>query len=199
MYQVNGTKEWSNPSPAGLVALAVASFCFFALLSGRVTSGALPLLGCWLIGGFVVQVVVALIDLKGGNTTGGNTFLFFSAFFMLTGGIEMLIKFNAVTNGISLDTRMDGWAWLVLSISLIMWTPAFLKTPLVLSLIVFALDLSSLCISLIDLGVLPKIFSNIPAFGLLIAGILGIYLAAAIIVNTAFGRQVYPSPGPIIK
>ncbi|NRZ50540.1 succinate-acetate transporter protein [Clostridium beijerinckii] len=111
----------------------------------------------------------------------------------------MLIKFNAVTNGISLDTRMDGWAWLVLSISLIMWTPAFLKTPLVLSLIILALDLSSLCISLIDLGVLPKIFSNIPAFGLLIAGILGIYLAAAIIVNTAFGRQIYPSPGPIIK
>jgi succinate-acetate transporter protein len=111
----------------------------------------------------------------------------------------MLIKFNAATSGLALDGRMDGWAWLVLSISLIMWTPAFFKTPLVLSLIVLVLDVALPCIALIDLGVLPKTFSNIPAFGLLIAGILGIYLAAAIVVNTAFGRQVYPSPGPIIK
>lgn len=199
MNHVNGTKEWSNPTPAGLVALAVACFCFFAMLSGRVTTGALPLLGCWLLGGFVVQFVVALVDLKGGNNTGGNTFLFFSAFFMLTGGLEMLLKFNAITNGIVLDTRIDGWAWLVLTLALLLWTPAFFKTPLLLTLVVLALDVSLPFITLIDLGVLPKAYSVIPAWGLLVAGILAIYLSAAIVVNTAFGRKVYPLPGPIIK
>ena len=199
MIQVNETKEWSNPTPAGLVALAVACFCFFALLSGRVTSEALPLLGFWLLGGFVVQLVVALVDLKGGNTTGGNTFLFFSAFFMLVGGLEMIMKFNAANGGITLDARIDGWAWLVLTIVLFMWTPAFFKTPLVLTLIVLALDVALPFITLMDLGILPKTYSVIPAWALLIAGIFGIYLSAAIIVNTAFGRQVYPSPGPIIK
>lgn len=199
MNQVNGTKEWSNPTPAGLVALAVACFCFFALLTGRVTGAALPLLGCWLLGGFVVQFVVALVDLKGGNTTGGNTFLFFSAFFMLVGGLEMIMKFNAANNGIALDARIDGWAWLVLTIVVYMWTPAFFKTPLVLTLIVLALDVALPFITLMDLGILPKTYSVIPAWALLIAGVFGIYLSAAIIVNTAFGRQVYPMPGPIIK
>jgi uncharacterized protein len=197
--QLNGTKEWSNPTPAGLVALAVACFCFFALLTGRVENGALPLLGCWLIGGFVVQVIVAVVDLKNGNTTGGNTFLFFSAFFMLVGGIEMIMKFNAANSGLVLDARIDGWAWLVLTAALIMWTPAFFKTPLVLTLIVLVLDITLPFITLIDLGILPKTYSVVPAWGLLIAGILGIYLSAAMIVNTAFGRQIYPSPGPIIK
>jgi succinate-acetate transporter protein len=197
--QGNQIKEWSNPTPAGLVALAVACFCFFALLSGKVTHDALPLLGIWLLGGFVVQLVVALIDLKGGNTTGGNTFLFFSAFFMLVGGLEMITKFLAATNNIALDARIDGWAWLVLTIVVMLWTPAFLKTPLVLSLIVFALDISLPFITLMDLGILSKSFAVIPAWGLLIAGILGIYLSAAMIVNTAFGREVYPMPGPIIK
>lgn len=199
LSQANVTKEWSNPTPAGLVALAVACFCFFALLSGKVTSAALPLLGCWLLGGFVVQIVVALVDLKGGNTTGGNTFLFFSAFFMLVGGLEMMLKFYAANNGIVLDAHIDGWAWLVLTIVVYMWTPAFFKTPLVLTLIVLALDVALPFITLMDLGILPKTFSVIPAWALLIAGIFGIYLSAAIIVNTAFGRQVYPSPGPIIK
>ncbi len=199
MNQVNGTKEWSNPTPAGLVALAIACFCFFALLSGRVTGGALPLLGCWLLGGFVVQFTVALVDLKGGNTTGGNTFLFFSAFFMLVGGLEMILKFNAVTNGIVLDAHIDGWAWLVLTLVLYMWTPAFFKTPLVLTLIILALDVALPFIAFMDLGILPKTYSVIPAWSLLMAGIFGIYLSAAIVVNTAFGRQIYPSPGPIIK
>lgn len=199
MNQGNQIKEWSNPTPAGLVALAVACFCFFALLSGKVTHDALPLLGIWLLGGFVVQLVVALIDLKGGNTTGGNTFLFFSAFFMLVGGLEMITKFLMATNNIALDARIDGWAWLVLTIVVMLWTPAFLKTPLVLSLIVFALDISLPFITLMDLGILSKDFAVIPAWGLLIAGIFGIYLSAAMVVNTAFGREVYPMPGPIIK
>ena len=33
-------KDWSNATPAGLVALAVACFCFFALLSGKVQGSA---------------------------------------------------------------------------------------------------------------------------------------------------------------
>lgn len=199
MSQVNQVKEWSNPTPAGLVALAIACFCFFAMLTGRVTDAAVPLLGIWLLGGFVVQVIVAIVDLKGGNTTGGNTFLFFSAFFMLVGGLEMLFKFQMASNNVILDARIDGWAWMVLTIVIMLWTPAFLKTPLVLSLIVFALNIALPFITLIDLQVLSSDFAFIPAYALLVAGILGIYLSAAIIVNTAFGREVYPMPGPILK
>ncbi len=196
MNQDNQIKEWSNPTPAGLVALAIACFCFFALLSGKVTHDALPLLGCWLIGGFVVQIVVALLDLKGGNNTGGNTFLFFSAFFMLVGGLEMIMKFNMANNGIVLDAHIDGWAWIVLTSALILWTPAFFKSTRLLTIVILALDVSLPFITLMDLGILPKTYAMIPAYGLLVAGIVAIYLSSAIVVNTAFGKKVYPLPGP---
>jgi len=50
---------------------------FFALLNGYVRGAdAIPLIACWLLGGFVVQIVVALIDLKEGKHAGGNTFIF---------------------------------------------------------------------------------------------------------------------------
>jgi succinate-acetate transporter protein len=197
--EILSKNNWSNPAPAGLVALAVACFGFFALLSGKVTEAALPLLGCWLIGGFIVQLVVGLIDLKGGNKTGGNTFLFFSAFFMLVGGIEMFIKSNVLGNKVLLDTHIDGWAWLALTIVLLLWTPAFFKTPLVLSLIILALDVACPFIAFIDMGVLSKDLRIIPAVALLIAGCCGIYLSSALVVNNAFGKTVYPNPGPIIK
>lgn len=192
-------KEWANPTPAGLVALAVACFGFFALLSGKVEPSAMPLLGIWLLGGFVVQLVVGLIDLKGGNTTGGNTFIFFCAFFMFVSGLEMIFKFNMTNSGIKMDSHIDGWAWAALTLIMWAWTPAFFKTPALLTVIVLALDVALPFICLTDMGVLPATFKIIPAWALLVAGIAGFYLSAAIIVNTAFGKNVYPNPGPIIK
>jgi succinate-acetate transporter protein len=199
MNQTSLIKEWANPTPAGLVALAVACFGFFALLSGNVTAAALPLLGCWLLGGFFVQIVVAVIDIKGGNTTGGNTFLFFSAFFMLVSGSEMIMKFLMANNKVAPDGHIDGWAWLCLTIVMYLWTPAFFKANFFLTLIILALDIALPFLAFMDLGILAKTFSPIPAWALLAAGIIGIYLASAIIVNTAFGKKVYPMPDPIIK
>jgi succinate-acetate transporter protein len=189
-------KDWSNPTPAGLVALAVACFCFFALLSGRIEASALPLMGCWLLGGFVVQFVVGLVDLKNQSATGGNTFLFFSAFFMLTGGLEMFLKYNAVVAGAPLDGRIDGYAWTVLTAILILWTPAFFAKFSLLSVVVVLIDIALPFITLIDFGILSKAdFGHIPAWSLLFAGIVAIYLASGTVVNQAFGRVVYPMPG----
>ena len=187
-------KEWSNPTPAGLVALAVACACFFALLTGRVEVSAMPLVGCWLIGGFVVQLVVALLDLKGGNATGGNTFLFFSAFFMLVGGMEMLLKYDAILSGAPLDARIDGYAWCVLTVVLYMWTPAFFAKFSLLSIIVILLDVALPFIALTDLGVIDKSYGLIAAWALLAAGVVAVYLCSALIVNAAYGRKFYPLP-----
>ncbi len=188
-------KDWSNPTPAGLVALAVACFCFFALLTGKVGVAALPLLGCWLLGGFVIQLVVALVDLKNGNTAGGNTFLFFCGFFMLAGGLEMLLKYNGITAGTPLEGLIDGYSWAVLAMVLILWTPAFLTKFTLLSIIIILVDMALPFIALVDLGVLPKGCLHISAWLLLLTGFVAIYLSAAMVVNTTYGRIVYPILG----
>ena len=187
-------REWANPTPAGLVALAAACACFFALLTGRVEASAMPLIGCWLLGGFFVQIVVALLDLRGGNNTGGNTFLFFCAFFMLTSGLEMFFKYSAIAAGSPLDARIDGWAWAVLAIVLLLWTPAFFAKFSLLSIIVALLDIALPLIALIDLGVLSKTWARVPAWALLCAGGVAVYLCSAMVVNGAYGKKMYPLP-----
>ncbi len=185
-------KDWSNATPAGLVALAVACFCFFALLSGKVQGSATILIGCWLIGGFVVQLVVALIDLKNGNMTGGNTFLYFSAFFMLVSGSEMIVKTICAAHNIAFDGTADGWAWFALTLVVMLWTPAFFKVPNVLTLIVLCLDFALPFVTLKDMGILSSTLYVIPAWCFLAAGVLGIYLSGAMIVNNTFEKTVLP-------
>jgi len=196
---VTQPKEWANPTPAGLVALAVACFGFFALLTGKVEKSALPLLGCFLIGGFVIQIVVALLDLKGGNLSGGNTFLYFSSYFMLVSGGEMFLKYFVS----GLDTRIDGWAWLCLMCVVLLWTPAFLKGPAILFTIVAVLNVAVPCIALGDLKIFSAevnaILAQVAGHALLVCGILGIYLSAALVVNGTFGKTILPNPKPLYK
>ena len=191
---------WATPGPAGLVALAMACFGFYAVLSGTVTKDAAPILGIWLIGGFVVQIVVALVELKGGHTTGGYVFLFFSAFFMLVGGLENVFKYYASIYGWKIDATLDGWLWLPLLISLILWTFAYLKeSSAIMSLVVVLLDVAVFFITFMDMGKLGHQYAPIAAYFLLVAGVGALWVAAAGIVNTAFGKAVLPLPGPFLK
>ena len=198
------TKEqeaaWANPAPAGLTALAIACFTFFAILTGIVPHSSSPLLGCWLIGGFTVQIVVALIELREGSLLGGNVFLFFSAFFMLTGGLEFLLKASSTFAEFGVTSEIDGWAWLVLLITLILWTPAYLKTsPRVMGLLVLILDVGVLFVALRDLGlVAASVSAPIAGYALGLGGIFAIYFAAAIQLNAAFGKTVLPVGKPIL-
>lgn len=190
---------WATPAPAGLVALAIACFTFFAILTGKVDHSCIPLLGCWLIGGFVVQLIVGIVELMEGETTGGNVFTFFAAFFMLVGGLEFFVKFMAHTNSWPIDTRIDGWAWTVLSIVLIMWTPAYFKGPLLLTVAILCLDVALPIVALMDLRVLGSNMAPVAGYALLFAGILAIYISSAIVLSSAYGRAVLPMPGPLIK
>lgn len=185
--------SFANPGPAGLVALAMACFTFFALLTGKVDHSCIPLLGFWLLGGCLVQLIVGIIELKDGNILGGNVFTFFCAFFMFTSGANMLLKFWAATHGIVIDARIDGWAWLSLSIALTLWTPGYLVTaPKSLSTAVAALIPAVWIISFSDMKVLGATWAPIAGYFMLLAGIFGLYTASAIILNQTYGKTVLP-------
>jgi succinate-acetate transporter protein len=89
--------SFATPGPAGLGALAVACFGFGAVFLGKVDLSGFPLLAAWLIGGCLVQYTVAVMELKDHNLTGGNVFLFFSAFFMLGAALSVFAKWYSIS------------------------------------------------------------------------------------------------------
>lgn len=191
---------WASPAPAGLVALAIACFTFFALQTGRVEHSAAPLLGVWLLGGAIVQVIVGVIELREGQIVGGNVFTFFSAFFMFVTGSELLLKTLLASKGIAFDARMDGWAWLVLCIALTTWAPAYiLKAAKSMAFLIIAITPAVWIVCLTDLTVIAKTWVPCAGWLLLITGIFGLYTAAAIVLNTTFGKAILPTGSPFMK
>ncbi len=189
----------ANPAPAGLVALAMACFTFYAMHTGKVDPSAGVLLGIWLLGGFVIQLIVGVMELNHGNVLGGNVFTFFAAFFMLVTGLELIFKFFAAQNGWTIDPRIDGWAWLPLAIALLTWTPGYFKSPLSLIIAVLLLDIAVPVIALMDLGILSREWHAVSGNSLGIAGIFALYTAWGVVLNTHFGKTVIPLGAPFIK
>jgi len=196
----NEHSGWANPMPAGLIALGLACIIFYALLTGKIPPDGLGVVGFWLLAGFFIQVIVGVLELKLGSISGGNTFLWFSAYFMLASGCVYLLEFYAHMVGWHINPVIEGWAWV--GITFVMWLlfPTFLKTmPLTVALLISIMNFDAFLITGLKLGLLAKSYAPIAGNVIGLAGLLGLYSAAAIINNTVYGRAILPFPGPIIK
>lgn len=184
---------FANPSPTGMAALAMACMCLWAVFTGKVNAGAAPVLGFWFFGGGLIQVSVGIMELRNGVFKSGNVMLLFGSFFMFVGFFGMIGKYLLVQNGIPIDARVEGYAWLTCALVLTGWTPAYLKnTPLFLAIIVLVVDVALFIIAFVDMAIMPKPYIAIAGWLLLLTALLAIYLSAAIFVNTALDKKLFP-------
>lgn len=191
-----------SPGPAGLGALAVACFGFGAVFTGKVGLGGLPLLAAWLVGGGIVQFTVAVMELKDHNITGGNVFLFFSAFFMFGAALSVFSKYlmlSGVLGSVKPESMVEGYCWMAGASFLTAMTPAYLKSPTPLCLIVLLLDVALWIIVGLDMGLLGASLKPVVGYLLYASGWLGVYTAAAVVNNHVYGRVVIPTFGSFVK
>ena len=198
------TKEHTfvTPGPAGLGALAVACFGFGAVFTGKVGLGGFPLLAAWLVGGGIVQYTVAVMELKDHNMTGGNVFLFFAAFFMFGAALSVISKYlmlSGVIGSIKPEPMVEGFCWMAGASFLTAVTPAYLKGPTPLFILVVLLDIALWLIVGLDMGMLAAGVKPTIGYLLFASGWIGVYLVAAIVNNHIYGRVILPTFGSLIK
>ena len=191
----------ASPAPAGLVAFAAGCFCFGAIHAGLLEGNPLPMLAPWVLGGFLIQFIVALRELDEGNLLGGNVFMFFACFFMLANTLGCILKTFLPFLGITYNTTIEGFGWLACTIALITWTPCYYKTANgCMGIIVTCADIALVIITLKDLALIsgptPGIIAGTALFA---GGAVALYVAAAIQLNAAFEKEVLKLPPPIIK
>jgi len=193
---------FANPGPAALGALAIACFAFFAILTGKVSHSAAPIVACWLVGGAVCQIVAGVMELKDHNISGGNVFLFFGSFFMLVTALSMSTKYGLHAAGLTFDARVEGWCWLAGAGFLIAMTPCYLKAPKLLFWGLVMADIALICLALIDLKLtmLPlHLMATVAGWLILGVGFIGLYLGGAIAINTTFAKPILPTTTPYVK
>lgn len=193
--------SFATPAPAGLAALAVACFGFGAAMLGQVTVDGLPLLAVWLFGGFVVQLVVALIELKHKNVVGGNLFLFFCAYFMLVAALSMMTKFLMIKFGMKPSIIVEGWCWIAGAGYVTIITPAYAKSSSLMFALVIAFNFILWSLVGLDTGWFgdPAILKPIVGWVVVVCGFGALYMSGAVLVNTAYGKVIYPIPKPLVK
>jgi succinate-acetate transporter protein len=194
------THSFSSPTPAALSALAIAAFIFFGLLTGRIGEDSRLAVACWLFGGFLCQCVAAIMELKDKNHAGGNVMLLFSCFFMLTTALINMAEFICHANEIHFAMATDPYAWLVLAIVLTLFTPAYLVgSPVFFAALVLADVALWFLVALKFQAVLPPPTAALgAAYSILTVGLLGIYLATANMLNTAFKQTILPVGKPLV-
>ena len=192
---------FANPAPAGLIALAMACWTFWAMYTGRVTGGAAPVLAAWMIGGGLVQYATGLIELRNGAIKGGCVFLFFGAFFMFVTALSLITKYLLAQNGMPFDARIEGYAWMACAIGLILFTPAYAtKSPKFMFFLVVIVDICLVLIALMDMNAIPKaVYAPPTGWMLFIVGCMGLYLAGGIMINSEYGRSIVPLTTPLVK
>lgn len=191
---------FSNPGPQALIALAISCFIFFAILTGKVGVDSYLVVAAWLFGGFVCQFTAGIIDLKDKNLLGGNIMLIFSSFFMLVGALEHAAEFICHATGVAWSAAPSPYAFLVLCIILTAATPAYLTGIPVMFMALVTADVSLWSLTLMKFGVFSPAFAlPVGAYGLLLLGCLGTYMAAAIILNDTFQKVILPLGKPLVN
>lgn len=193
--------EYANPMPAGLAALAMACFGFYALFTGKVSPSSAPILACWLVGGFVIQLVVALIEYKEKSLGGSNLFLVFANVFMLIGALSAATKTILRYHGIPFDPTIEGWMWIPVGVWVIMVTLSFLRAPKLLFIMGVFLCISVPFLILFEIGVQGDraLWASIAGHCVLIAAIIATYLGGAMVINGVYGKQILPMSTPFLK
>ena len=191
-----------TPAPAGLGALAVACFGFGAVFTGKVSLGGLPILAAWLIGGGIVQLTAAIMELKDHNITGGNVFLFFAAFFMFGAALSVTSKYlmlSGVLGSVKPAAMVEGYCWMAGASFLTVVTPAYFKAAKPMTFIVLLLDVALWLIVGLDMGKLGPAMKPVVGYLLISAGWLGVYMVAAVVNNHVYGKEVIPTFGSFVK
>jgi len=190
-------KEWGNPAPWGLGALAMICFCFFALLTGRAAEEAHHLVFAWGTVGAISQIAAGIINFKRGDVIGGTIFATFGALFMLGPALGHLMEATGLVESAG---TMDGYVFILLS--LLLWcylVPASRSEPLSLFALIALLAFSLSLLPFVFLAIGPTWLAELSGWLLLISGLLGVYIMTAIMTHEAYGRFVLPVGPPLVR
>jgi succinate-acetate transporter protein len=196
----NNSNGLANVGAANAFAITNVTFGLFALVTGRIEGSGLILLAMWLFAGFIVQLIPTIVAILKGNDLDANLGLVLTNYLMLAGALTFTVKWLAIMNNWQLDGRIEGYLWLSVFLVVTCWTPAVLKlTPMVFNLAVICIDPALLLLCLSSFGVLPPYFVPILGYDLLLIGILTLWVAVAMILNSTFQKTIIPVGSPLIK
>lgn len=168
----------SNPSPLGLFGFGITtillSLCNLGIidLSMVIVASAITLGGC-------AEILAGLFELKYGNTFAGNVFLSFGLFWLSLVLIWILPEFAGIK---AAEVATIGIYLLIFGVYALLLFISTLKSIVTMKLLFIFVTILFLALGIAYLTGIA-IFMTIGGIAGVLAGVLGVYMAAGMIVN----------------
>lgn len=178
-------KKAINPAPLGLSGFALTTWLLSLINAGLMPPGNVPMvLACALAFGGTAQFVAGLFESAAGNSFGFIAFCGYGAFWW---SFALFVLFFAK----GVDGAFVGWYLLLWGVfTTFMWIGTWKKAK-ALMLIFTALTPTFYLLAFKDLLGIPAL-GRVGGYLGLVTAALAFYLAAAEVINEAWGRTVLP-------
>ncbi|KMK75105.1 acetate uptake transporter [Alkalihalobacillus pseudalcaliphilus] len=186
----------ADPSALGLFGLAMVTLVASSQKLGLTDGLSLVLPWAFFLGG-IAQLMAAWLDAKHNNIFGTTAFGAFGLFWFGV-GTTWLIQMGVFGETLLqyADSRQLGVAFIGYLIFSLFMTVGALETNKVLFFIFVCIDFLFIGLALSSFGIMYEFTSMLAAISELMIALLSFYGAAAIVLNTHFGKVVVPNGKP---
>ncbi|GLF90836.1 transcriptional regulator [Bacillus safensis] len=186
----------ADPTPLGLFGLAMVTLVASSQKLG-ITDGTSLILPWAIFLGGIAQLIASIQDSKHHNIFGATAFGAFGLFWMGVGTTWLIQAgvFGKTLAGAA-DPKQLGFAFIGYLIFSLFMTIGAMETHKVLFLIFVFIDFLFIGLSLSSFGVMYDVTHTMAGIAELIISLLSFYGAAAVVLNTHFGRTVLPIGQP---
>ncbi|OCA87816.1 hypothetical protein A8F94_08205 [Bacillus sp. FJAT-27225] len=186
----------ADPSALGLFGLAMVTFVASSQKLGLTEGLSFILPWAFFLGG-IAQLFAAVQDSKHNNIFGTTAFGAFGLFWFGV-GMSWLIQLGAFGDKLASDAdpKQLGFAFIGYLIFSIFMTIGAMETHKVLFSIFVMIDFLFIGLSLSSFGIMYEATHMLAAISEMLIALLSFYGAAAIVLNTHFGRVVLPIGKP---
>lgn len=182
----------ANPTPLGLLGLALVTIVASSAKLG-LTSGVAFLIPWVVCLGATAQLIACFMDFKKDNMFGATAFGGYALFWY---SMAMVWMINAGVFGETLASSVDpkqlGFAFIGYLIFSVFMTVGSLATNKVLLIIFILIDLLFIGLICTTFHVAEGFGHNLAAYSEMIISLVSFYGSGAIILNSAFGKEVLP-------
>ncbi len=185
-------QQWVDATALSLFTVFTAIMCLWAFMTGRVGLESLAPMGIYLVAGGLMWLIAGIIAFRIGDLVVGLANGFFGIILGLGVGLSMIAEAFGGAMNLKIPPVLDGW-WLfaggivAIPVAVAAWSRLKILGLALLNLAAVLLEVGLAFSGNIGMGILP-----VSGWELLLSGIAYFYVSMAILLNTAYGKQVLP-------
>ncbi len=190
-------EKWIDPTPASLFLVFCVTLVLWATFTGIIGMNAMPVIGYYFLTFGVLWLIAAVVNFRNGDLLGGAINGVFGIILGLSSGTSLILGTYFAAQGVTLDTRADGFFLFFVGIIFIIFAICAGKRLWLIFLLLLLLGVGFIFLGLGMAGIAGLWAFPLGGWLMFVGGVFSLYTGSSMVINFSFGRPVLPLGGPL--